>query len=115
MKLSEYLDSLGHTSEEVAGSLRQAGIKGIRVSPCHCPVLNAIYHALPDYWPGLKIYGAPAEAGKAASYHATLSDSQICDPALPRAVIDFIGDFDTGKYPDLEAARVRQVTTREWE
>ena len=106
VKLSDYLNSLGTTSEEVAQSLRRAGIKGVRVSTCACPILKAIYDALPDYWPGLKIYGKPP------SYHASLGDSQICDPALPAAVIAFISDFDLGKYPDLELSRSHDSRVR---
>ncbi len=112
MKLSDYLNSLGATSEEVAESLRRAGIKGVRVSICACPILNAIYAAIPDYWSGLKIYGRPAENGAPPRYHATLGDSQICDPHLPEAVAAFISDFDLGKYPDLETQRVTEVVTR---
>lgn len=102
MKIGEYLKSLGHTSEEVANSLRAQGIKGVKESHGHCPILNGIYKACPDYWSGLRIVNG-VKLGAEWSYYATLSDSQIMDPALPQAVMNFIGEFDEGKYPDLEA------------
>lgn len=114
MNITEYLTSLGNTSEEVAESLRQHGIKGVKKSKCHCPILNAIYQACPDYWTGLKIYGGTMKQDGNWYYYATLDDDQIMDPRLPQSVMNFIGDFDTGKYPDLEVKKVQEVTTRIW-
>lgn len=102
MKISEYLKSLGNTSEEVANSLRAQGIKGIKLSARRCPILNAIYKSCPDYWYKLKIIGG-SKIGENWHYSASLGDSQIMDPMLPQAVSNFIGDFDCGKYPDLRS------------
>jgi hypothetical protein len=113
MNVSEYLMSLGATADAVADSLRAQGIKGIKVSTCAYPIVNAIYKACPDYWAGLRIYGSGS--GDHRGYGATLDDDQICDPQLPRPVQDFIARFDRGDYPDLIATKVRQVTTRVWE
>ncbi len=119
MRLNEYLKSLGNTADEVADSLRQQGVKGIKESHCHCPILNAIYKAIPDYWPGLRIVNGSkrvwVDKKEHWSYCATLSSCQIIDPTLPQPVMDFIGEFDHGKYPDLETKSVRVVTTRVWE
>lgn len=113
MLITEYLTSLGTTSEEVANSLRQQGVKGKKRSCKLCPILNGLYQACPDFWPGLKIQGGD-KAGDHWYYSATFNDCQICDPTLPAPVMDFIGDFDGGKYPDLEATEVKVVSTRVW-
>lgn len=114
MRVSEYLKSLGNTAEDVAMSLRAQGIKGKKLSRNHCPILNGIYKACPDYWTGLRIVNGRKIDGK-WYYHATLDDAQIMDPTLPEPVMQFIGEFDEGKYPDLEATTVKEVTTRVWE
>lgn len=115
MLLNQYLNSLGNTSEEVAASLRTQQIKGRKNDVRLCPILNGIYQACPDYWSGLRIHGGrKRKSGDHWHYSATLNDSQILDPTLPQPVMDFIGDFDSGKYPDLEAKEVRVVATRVW-
>jgi hypothetical protein len=115
MKLSDYLESLGDTPEAVANSLRAQGIKGKKDSTCHCPILNGIYKACPDYWSGLKIVNGRKE-GVHYYYGATLDDAQICDPRLPQPVMDFIGAFDTtNQFDDLAVKSVREVTTRVYE
>ncbi len=112
MTITEFLTSLGTTADEVADSLRAAGIRGIRSSMCNCPILNAVYQALPDYWPGLVILGSVTKNGR--SYRATLGDSQICDPRLTPAIEDFIAKFDSGSYPDLAAGSVRRAVVTEY-
>jgi hypothetical protein len=103
MKVSDYLASLGASADEVADSLRKQGVTGKRKSTCKCPILNGIYKACPKYWTGLEIFGVSRTIDGKPHYRATLSDSQIMDPTLPQPVIDFIGNFDEGKYPDLES------------
>jgi hypothetical protein len=112
--MKEYLLSLGNTSAEVAESLRAQGIKGKILSACHCPILNGIYSACPNYWPGLRIVNGRKQSDGHWYYSATLDDPQIMDPSLPAAVMDFIGDFDAGLYPDLVCKVVKEVTRREW-
>jgi hypothetical protein len=114
MRISDCLKSLGNTADEVAESLRKQGIKGIVASSCHCPILNAIYTACPDYWSGLRIING-SKHGDHWSYTATLNDCQITDPTLPQPVMDFIGEFDSGKYPDLVATKVQVVKKLVWE
>jgi hypothetical protein len=114
MTVTEYLKSLGNSEAEVAESLRQQGVKGLRKNTCNCPVLNGIYKACPDYWPGLRIFGGK-KYGDHWIYQALLGDAQILDPTLPQAVMDFIGEFDEGKYPDLEAKSVKTVKVTTWE
>lgn len=109
MHLQAYLASLGNSSEEVANALRKQGVKGLARSSCHCPILNAIYKAIPNYWPGLRIIG-----GGESEYCATLQDSQIIDPTLPPPVLAFIRDFDDDKYPDLVASKMSVNTVRTW-
>lgn len=114
MNIKEYLTSLGNTSEEVAESLRKQGVKGLRRSKCKCPIINGIYQAVPNYWSGLNIVNGCKLAEGDWSYYATLNDCQILDPDLPKPVMNFIGDFDEGKYPDLEAKYVKVTTVRVW-
>lgn len=113
MKVSDYLKSLGNTADEVAASLERQGIKGVIGSSCHCPILNAIYKACPDYWSGLRIVNGSKRGDGHWSYYATLDDPQIMDPQLPQPVMDFAGEFDQGKYPNLVAKKV--TTVRVWE
>lgn len=115
MTITEYLQSLGKTPDEVAMSLRAQGVKGEKLSNRMCPVLNGIYKACPDYWSGLVIVNGKKGEDGHWHYAATLHDAQIMDPKLPEAVMDFIGAFDHGRYPDLEATTVREVRTRVWE
>lgn len=88
--IETYLVSLGKTSEEVAESLRQQGIQGIKKSARCCAIVNGAYQAVPGatflctekfniYYNGHKQYAN-----------------------LPHPVLNFIQDFDDGKYPDLE-------------
>jgi len=116
MRLSEYLASLGNTPDEVADSLRKQGVKGLVRSSRNCPVINGIYRACTNIWPGLRIgNGYKLSDGEHWHYSATYNDCQIMDPSLPLPVMDFIGKFDTGDYADLEAKVVREVTTTVWE
>jgi hypothetical protein len=103
MKVSDYLASLGASADEVAESLRKQGVNGRRCSKASCPILNGIYKACPNYWTGLRITGGRKREDGNWNYHASLDDSQIMDPTLPQAVMNFIGNFDCGEYPDLES------------
>lgn len=101
MNLNEYLLSLGSSSEEVALSLIKQNVKGICHSLNKCPVINGIYKAIPTYNKGLQV----VDGHKIIStwyYTASFGDNQIESPIFPQAVMDFMGDFDMGKYPDLE-------------
>lgn len=111
MNIKEYLNDLGATADEVANNLRAAGIKGVIGSRCHCPIINGVYQACPTYWSGLTII-CGRKTDKGWWYSAQLNDSQIIDPTLPQPVMDFIGEFDSGKYPDLQVAKVTEVITR---
>lgn len=112
MNLNDYLSSLGNTPEEVAQNLIKQGVKGKRLSHCHCPILNGIYQACPTYWSGLRIINGRQRSDGHWSYYASLNDDQILDPILPQPVMDFIGQFDTGAYPELACDTVKEVTTR---
>ncbi len=102
MEINEYLSSLGNSADEVAEALRKQGVKGKRGSKCSCPILKGIYKACPNYWTGLEIRSGQVRDDGSWYYHASLNDSQIVDPTLPQPVMNFIGGFDSGKYPDLE-------------
>ena len=114
MKISDYLASLGDTPDAVAENLRKQNVKGVIGSKCSCPILNAVYQSCPDYWPGLQIVNGK-KIGDRWHYCATLDDWQIVDPSLPQPVMDFIGRFDQGEYPDLVAKVVRRFVRTIWE
>lgn len=88
------MDELGKTSDDVANTLFLLGVRGVRRSSDNCPIINYFYRKNPNAWPGLE---AP-KPGK-----LTYNDSQILDPTVSPAVMDFMRKFDDGCYPKLEA------------
>lgn len=93
---SEFLQSLGNTSQEVADSLRRLGVKSKKpfdaASYCYnCPIAVAV-NEHSNGWGGIKV---------SQNGYLTYSDSQIMDPKTTPAVQWFIQDFDKGLYPDL--------------
>ncbi len=89
MKVQEYLNSLGSTSEEVAKTLESQGIKGRKKSVERCPVINGIKKFCNRH--NLRAYG----------YSIVCIDVQVLDPICPTPVSKFMMDFDEGKYPEL--------------
>lgn len=55
-QLRTFLDSLGSTPDEVAGSLRARGVKGSRCTGNSCPIANAIEAE----FPGSLVFACPA-------------------------------------------------------
>lgn len=113
MSIEEFLESLGNTSEEVANSLEQMGIKGECYNGEYCPVTKAIYQKFPKMSRGLKtvysitypryidsIYGKLYIEGS-NSVIITWDDIQTLDPDCPKAIADFVRNFDNRKYPNL--------------
>ena len=47
-RVGELLKSLGDTADEVAGGLRQRGIKGAKDDGCCCPIANLIKAEFPE-------------------------------------------------------------------
>jgi hypothetical protein len=110
MSISDFLNSLGSTPDEVADSLLIMGIKGERDNPCFCPIIKAIYFNFPELPKGLKVVVVPGHTkyiyGSIPIYveqkaKVTWSDIQTIDPKCPDAVSEFIMLFDVGKYQFL--------------
>jgi hypothetical protein len=108
VKIVELLKSMGNTADEVAEYLRQQDIKGERCKPSFCPIIIAIYKAIPDLCQGLRV---DTRAGWMTMYGqripiqpyvvVTWNDCQTLDPSCPQAIEDFVFKFDRGEYPDL--------------
>lgn len=113
MQLNELLQSFGNSSLEVANKLRWLSIKGLMRSHTHCPILNAIFMFMPNL-PSTLMICAGNKEGNDWKYVVTFSDVSIEDPDVPQAVLNFIGDFDSGQYPDLVATQIFSRTTRAW-
>lgn len=90
------LQLLGLTADEVADSLRVAGVKGKRVSTISCPVVTYLRRKLPGY----AIYATQSVVDWAPIDSPPLSG--IGETVMiPPPVRDFIKRFDLGDYPDL--------------
>jgi hypothetical protein len=94
-ELSGILAGMGQTPDEVAATLRAAGIKGVRntVRFLNPIVKYSQQHILVDNY-ALDVMQPGILRMKVQTVTHNL--------ALPRAVIDFLAAFDTGGYPDLE-------------
>lgn len=115
MKITEFLKSLGSTSEEISASLLSMGITGEKCKPDFCPIVKAIYHKFPQMSKGLKVgfYYHPRRTcymsgwgyftiNAHTSFKITWEDCQTSDPEVPEGIKEFVKDFDKGKYPFLE-------------
>jgi hypothetical protein len=90
---SDFVKLLGNTPDDVARSLRLLGVNGKRRNEYKCPVAVAINeHA--NGWGGIRVtsYGS-----------LTYKDCQIMDPQTTDAVRQFVKNFDSGMYPELDS------------
>ena len=113
MKIEEFLKSLGNSSEEVANSLEKMGIKGECYNADFCPITKAIYQKFPKISKGLRtLYKITYPRYVSTVYNdiyvrgsttivVTWDDVQTIDPVCPKAVVDFVKEFDIKKYPRL--------------
>jgi hypothetical protein len=94
-ELSGILAEMGHTADEVAATLRAAGIKGVRntVRFLNPIVKYSQQHILVDNYALDVMQPGILRMKLQTATH---------DLPLPKAVIDFLAAFDTGAYPDLE-------------
>jgi hypothetical protein len=124
-KITEFLESLGNSSEEIAKNLSDMGIKGEVGNPQFCPIIKAIYHKMPDMSRGLKVLTIRYSSGyrKFGVYgylwmngydaiKVTWNDCQTIDPHCPSVIGDFVRDFDSGKYPEL-VGKTRSETKKD--
>lgn len=84
--LTNLLERLGNTAEEVAESLRAKSCTGYPRASFSCPVANYLREQLPD---------TTVSVGSGSS----LAGSQRV--RSPSGVSDFVRAFDNGLYPDL--------------
>lgn len=113
-KIEDYLNSMGETADEVALFLRKQGITGSIKECDFCPIIKSIYLKFPNLSPGLRVESVYYHAGyrRFGSYgyvfmeassdvRITWGDIQTIDPTCPRAIKEFVANFDDGKYPEL--------------
>jgi hypothetical protein len=80
-------ERLGSTPEEVARTLQEEGIRGVRRSKCDCPIARYLQqHGFES-----------AEVG----FYVHVNVGKMCFLTPPH-VKRFILDFDKGLYPELE-------------
>lgn len=75
------------TADEVADVLRTAGVTGVRLSACECPVANFL-----DRETGNAVHLVNSQTIDVGSHWQTFT---------PTAVSEFIRAFDHGKFLDL--------------
>lgn len=93
--VTDALEALGRTSQEVFGFLLSFGAKGDHASDCSCPVANYL-HTISDRHDGLNIVSVGSETVlayyRSAGFHVL----------IPRPVNAFITAFDAW-YPPFES------------
>ena len=114
-KITEFLKSLGDDADEVFMTLYRLGCTGKRHEADACPVARAIYKYFPRCNNGILVHTVERPAGSmifggygymwvdAKRYvEITWDDPQVMDPSVPKAIEQFVFNFDAGKYPELE-------------
>ncbi len=89
-KLERLLLDLGSTADEVAETLRIAGIRGQRSRHYNCPVAKYLRVQTGT------LYAVSSEAVLQLEYQ---KNAEV--PMLPPAVRDFVCQFDAGAFDDL--------------
>lgn len=95
-EIYSFLESLGDSSEEVRQSLLQLGIKGDHHAHS-CPIANALAQELNEGKYGVTGY-LVTHSGKTKF----LKKFRHLDIVAPKAIKDFVGNFDIGLYPELK-------------
>lgn len=114
-KITEFLKSLGDDADKVFLTLYRLGCTGKRHVSDACPVAKAIYKYFPSCKGDLLVNTIERPAGfmKFGCYghmwvdskkyvEITWDDPQVMDPSVPKAIEQFVFNFDAGKYPELE-------------
>lgn len=92
-QLLRALEALGETPGAIARRLEGAGLTGFREDPESCVVAQ---HLRESGWPSVLVdYDRVTTAG--------------CSVATPEAVSHFLGGFDLGHYPKLDAEQAMGV------
>jgi hypothetical protein len=85
------LRSLGTTADEIADSLRQRGITGLREDGCRCPIANVIRAEIPESRDAR--WDDADGAWFACGSYVSTPDGRVFTPA---GIDDFIHAFDNG-------------------
>lgn len=89
------LDALGYSPDEVAESLRSAGIRGVRNTVRFLnPVVRYARTFLPD------AQGIDLIQGD--RLRIIFANGSVSEVAVPEPVLRFLDAFHRGQYPDLE-------------
>lgn len=90
--IAELLAQLGSTAEQIAESLRKAGIRGRQRNTCNCPIAN---------W--MKTRPGIVAISTCRKRIMVIIEADCIVEPTPPAVQDFITDFDGECYRDLRA------------
>lgn len=100
------LQSLGRTADEIAESLRQAGIRGVRGAACRCPIYEWLDRALDRHAPSGTCMFIDQVGGMIEfRVHRCGDDYAWGSMNVSTPVREFITAFDEGAYPDLEVKK----------
>lgn len=96
-EITRALEVLGSTGNEVAATLRAAGVKGMRHRAGDCPVARYLQ----------KAFDLPASLLAVADTHVGLAaaSADVLRVMLPAPVTMFVIAFDFGRHPELEGAK----------
>jgi hypothetical protein len=89
-RIARFLDEAGHSSDDIAATLANLGIRGKRGDQCACPIVAY-----------LKSRGIRGDINVGPLW-VILNDDICID--TPQAVRQFIESFDNRAYPDLDLA-----------
>jgi hypothetical protein len=93
------LDGMGSTPDQVAGTLRQARVQGMRDSPSFMnPVVRYLNRSLN--------IGGRLEVGTGGTVLRLQLGGKVREAPLPLSVQAFLDGFHRGLYPDLELPKV---------
>lgn len=90
-EIRDFIKSLGGSSIEIAQTLRAKNITGDRVDSKSCPLANVLNQELDD--------GKYKVGTDEIVYRKWFRTIHVY---LPYSAGDFVRDFDTRRYPDLE-------------
>lgn len=95
-QMAELVQGMGQTADEVADSLTRQRIRGVRNAVRFLnPVVRFVQTRLHVDALGLDLM-------KGDSLRLIFHDGRIVQVPLPRAVVDFLQDFNQGAYPELD-------------
>lgn len=93
-RLDLLLDALPKSADEIAKYLKEAGVKGSKMSTANCPLANHF-----------SARGVRVSVGSSILDNST---GAVLEKS-PSYVIDFISKFDNGEYPDLVDDRTQNA------